>query len=76
LLFQVMWPILHNVDQLDYIHAAWNIKYSTTATGPGRKASKAGLGPLGGADQPPTAPPMLSPTKVRVGWGGVWCGIV
>ena len=62
-----MWPILHNVDQLDYIHAAWSTKYATTPSGPGRKASRAGLGPLGGADQPPSAPPMLSPTKVRRG---------
>ena len=61
----VMWPILHNVDQLDYIHAAWNVKYATTPSGPGRKASA--VGSLLGSNLPPQAPPMLSPTKAGGG---------
>ena len=29
---KVMWPIFHNVDQLDSIHAAWRLKKSSTVT--------------------------------------------
>lgn len=29
----VMWPVFHNVDQLDQIHAAWNLNVSTETTG-------------------------------------------
>ena len=107
---QVMWPILHNVDQLDYIHAgefliehtlsirilqllhniksayqfllyslntsysppsrlAWNIKYATAPSGPGRRGSKNGH--FADLDGPRKTPPMLSPTKVsksRASW--------
>ena len=57
-----MWPILHNVDQLDYIHAAWNIKYATAPSGPGRRGSRTGH--FADLDGPRKTPPMLSPTKV------------
>ena len=47
----VMWPILHNVDQLDYIHAAWNVKVGLGVGLPGCGQLP---GCLGGAVSAPT----------------------
>lgn len=30
---QILWPVFHNVDQLDQIHAAWNVTHVASAKG-------------------------------------------
>ena len=48
---EIMWPIFHNVDQLDHIHAAWNLPDfgSTPVTGGIGGSFSGGLGVRGAA---------------------------
>ena len=54
-----MWPIFHNVDQLDSIHAAWRLKKSSTVT---KKVS--GLASVTGQAESPVPPTIFSPLGI------------
>mmetsp|Transcript_30642 Transcript_30642/g.51813 ORF Transcript_30642/g.51813 Transcript_30642/m.51813 type:complete len:1299 (+) Transcript_30642:113-4009(+) len=40
---QIMWPVFHNVDQLDQIHAAWNLQTSSESKASGNTSGAADL---------------------------------
>jgi trehalose 6-phosphate synthase/phosphatase len=57
----ILWPLFHNVDQIDHIHAAWNVqsipkqqnKPQTTLVGEDKKSTAIGDGSSSSSSSPP-----------------------
>jgi trehalose 6-phosphate synthase/phosphatase len=57
---QVMWPVFHNVDQLDHIHAAWNLNDTSSSGGVSLGGVSNAISTMSGQTQ--------SPTKSTINW--------
>ena len=57
---QVLWPLFHNVDQLDAIHSVWKLPKSGASSGQTRSRSNTGSGTRSRSNTGPPLPTMLS----------------